>query len=237
MNHETGRSRTAAVIRHVPHEDLGLIEAALAGAGIGYRYYGPDELAAIPAGYDFLIILGGPWSLYDNYPWLKSETAFVRAAIDAGIPVLGICLGAQLIAASLGADVLPCGAREIGWYGIELTPEGVQDALMGRLHPEETVFQWHGDTFELPAGAVHLAASPLCRNQAFRYGDKVYALQFHLEVTAAMVAEWLAVPGNREEVRSLHGEDGGDAIRSGSTRHAERLAAAGGRVFEEFMKL
>ena len=104
----------------------------------------------------------------------------------ADLPVLGICLGAQLLAKTLGARVYPNRVKEIGWYPIELTPAAADDPLFAQSGAQ-TVFQWHGDTFDLPAGAVHLARSPLCENQAFRYGHNAYGLQFHIEMTAAMI--------------------------------------------------
>ena len=114
-----------------------------------------------------------------------------RLAMD--LPVLGICLGSQLLAKTLGARVYPNHVKEIGWYPVELTPAAADDPLFAQSGTR-TMFQWHGDTFDLPSGAVHLARSPACENQAFRYGRRAYGLQFHIEMTAAMIDDWLSVP-------------------------------------------
>lgn len=224
----------AVAIRHVPHEGLGAIEGALIDAGIVYQYGHPTEISGLPD-YDYLIILGGPWSVYDGFPWLDAELQLIREAMEKNIPILGICLGAQLIATALGAEVRPCGPKEIGWYPLRLTEEGGNDALLGHLGEEETVFQWHGDMFDIPAGAVHLAASPLCRNQAFRYGDSVWALQFHLEVTPPMVEQWLTEPDNEAEVRQAFGSGHFDQVRGDTPKYADRLGELGARAFKAFI--
>ncbi|MEW6674458.1 MAG: gamma-glutamyl-gamma-aminobutyrate hydrolase family protein [Nitrospirota bacterium] len=135
----------------------------------------------------------------EKYPHLMVESRLIREAINRGMRVLGICLGAQMVAHCLGAEVYPGPQKEIGWYHIELTGDGLRDPLMRRLaiHPRVgdfwrrfKVFHWHSDTFNLPLGAVLLASSELYKNQAFRYGDDVYGFQFHIEVTKDMLLEW-----------------------------------------------
>ena len=140
---------------------------------------------------DWLIIMGGPMNIYehDKYPWLKSEKEYIRAAIDAGKTVIGICLGAQLIADVLGAKVYPGAHKEIGWFPVRLTEEAIYSEIFGSLPEQLTCFHWHGDTFHLPDGAVHLARSEGCENQAFIYDNRVLALQFHLESTPESVAD------------------------------------------------
>jgi GMP synthase-like glutamine amidotransferase len=148
--------------------------------------------------FSHIIIMGGPMAVYemDQYPYLVKETHLIEAAIKANKRVLGVCLGAQLVAHALGARVYPGPKKEVGWYEVALTTDGLQDPLMSKLAlPDRNVarvFQWHGDTFDLPAGAVRLAASDLYPNQAFRFAETVYALQFHIEVTPAIVRDWLA---------------------------------------------
>lgn len=237
MHADAGNNLKAAVIRHVPHEGLGTIENSLTQAGINYHYFHPAELDRDIGRFDYLIILGGPWSVYDDFPWLEAETELIEAAIDRKIPLLGICLGAQLIAKTLGALVAPCDTKEIGWYPLNLTDDGREDGLMGNLEPEETVFQWHGDTFDIPAGAVHLASSPYCPNQAFRYGDHTWALQFHLEVTADMVNEWLVVPENQLEVKTAFGDDAFEKIKKDSLTYTKRLNHLGAGVFAAFLNV
>jgi GMP synthase-like glutamine amidotransferase len=139
---------------------------------------------------DGLIVMGGPMGVRDEdrYPWLEPEKALIAETIALRRPVLGICLGAQLIAAVLGAKVYPNAAKEIGWFPVTRTPAAAGHRL-GRHLPERfTAFHWHGDTFDLPKGAVHLAQSAACRHQAFAFGQNVLALQFHLESDAQSVA-------------------------------------------------
>lgn len=138
-----------------------------------------------PAGFDCLVVMGGPMGVDDisQYAWLAPEKRFIEAAIHAGKQVLGICLGAQLIAQVLGARVFRNKEKEIGWYPVTVTATAGQ-AKMGGIFPETfQAFHWHGDTFDLPAGAVHLARSEACRHQAFSCGENILALQFHLEST------------------------------------------------------
>lgn len=160
-----------------------------------------EEIPDIKA-FDTLIMLGGPMSVNeeDIYPYIKKEEDLTREFIDRDKGVLGICLGAQIIAKALGSKVYKGKQKEIGWYDIELTSEGIADPLMRRLavHPHVgdlwrrfKVFHWHGETFDIPEGAVRLAGSELFLNQAFRFGNKTYAFQFHIEVTKEMIYEWL----------------------------------------------
>lgn len=150
-----------------------------------------------PGPFTHLLIMGGPMAVYemDRYPYLKNEARLIEEAIKANKHVLGVCLGAQMVAHALGARVYAGGQKEIGWYELALTPDGMKDPLMSLLALDgksaAQVFQWHGDTFDLPAGALRLASSDLYPNQAFRYADRVYALQFHIEVTPKIVSDWL----------------------------------------------
>jgi GMP synthase-like glutamine amidotransferase len=140
-----------------------------------------------------LIILGGPMGAdeEESFPFLRWEKRIIRAAIDEGVPILGISLGSQLIATALGTPVFHGPVKEIGWSPIALTPHGQVDSLLGYLPENATVFQWHGDGFELPPGAIKLASSPHYSTQAFRVGKTIYGLQFHLEVTPRMIERWI----------------------------------------------
>lgn len=143
--------------------------------------------------FDMLIIMSGPMGVYDEdkFPWLTSEKIFIKNVIDSGKLVLGICLGSQLIAAALGAKVYPNKFKEIGWFNIKLT-ENAKNNLLFISFPQQTkVFQWHGDTFDLPEEALLLTESEACKNQAFVYKEKVFALQFHCEVTENSLQEML----------------------------------------------
>lgn len=172
------------VLQHVPFEGLGSIEAWLSHRGARVSYTRFFESAQLPplTDIDFVIALGGPMSTNDEkqLPWLQEEKHFVAEAIASNKVVLGICLGAQLIASALGARVYPNPEKEIGWFPV--FPEPVVSGTF--VFPENTeVFHWHGETFDLPSGALHLASSAICRNQAFQIGTRVIGLQFHLEAT------------------------------------------------------
>ena len=200
--------RSILVFSHVLREHLGTFDLLIKRSGGSLRVLETPSHRGrwpTPKSADALIIMGGPMGVYEEgrHPFINKEIAAIARFIDAGKPVLGVCLGAQLIAAALGARVYPNKRKEIGWNPIHLTPEGMKDPLFAGFKKRETVFQWHGDTFDLPAGAVRLAGSPLCRNQAFRWGDRVYGLQFHIEVSHAMIRDWLAQPGAEAEVASV----------------------------------
>jgi len=150
----------------------------------------------------------------ERHPHLAREVVAIEAALARKTPVLGICLGAQLLARSLGAELRRAERAEIGWHEVQPTLAGRDDSVLGAFRPSEQVFQWHSDTFELPSDAVHLAqgADGACAQQAFRYGENAYGLQFHLEANAALIDRWLATPALCAE---LEGDDGSgaDAIR------------------------
>jgi GMP synthase-like glutamine amidotransferase len=170
-------------LQHVLFEGLGCIEFWLQrqkAVVTRTRFFTGDFLPD-PDPIDFVIAMGGPMSVNDEsaFPWLKAEKRFLSRTMDLGIPVLGICLGAQLIAGALGARVFPNKDREIGWFPIQ----GVSNENAFRFPPRCTVFHWHGETFDLPAGAIRLARSHACENQAFQLGKNVIGLQFHLEST------------------------------------------------------
>jgi GMP synthase (glutamine-hydrolysing) len=184
------------VFQHDPFEDLGFFAEVLEKHKTGFRtirlFHGetPNEDWGRARA---LLILGGPMSAGDEecYPFLRWEKTIIRAAIQEEVPVLGICLGAQLIAAALGTNVYPGPLKELGWHPISITPHGSVDSLLGYLPEKPIVFQWHGDSFDLPPGALRLASSVYYENQAFRVGRKVYGLQFHLEVTPPMIKRWI----------------------------------------------
>jgi GMP synthase (glutamine-hydrolysing) len=179
--------------RHVPFEGLGLIEPALRSRGIGFDYADLYTAGAGPPetdGYEGLIFLGGPMSANDLLPYLKTEMRAMERAIGEGKPVLGVCLGAQLMARTLGAPVYRNTAPEIGWFDIRLTQAAASDKVFTGLNSVERVFHWHSETFDLPGGAELLAHSEQTARQAFRYGQAVYGLQFHLEVTPRMIVNW-----------------------------------------------
>ncbi|WP_297209650.1 MULTISPECIES: type 1 glutamine amidotransferase [Thermodesulfovibrio] len=192
-----------AIIKNVRSEGPGTIERYLIENKISYRIFEAEdgETPSTLENYKGLVVLGGPMGVYEmeKYPGLKVISRLIREAINRNLKVLGICLGAQLIAHTLGAEVYKGHGEEIGWHEVELTGEALRDPLMLSLakHPSVgdiwkkfKVFHWHGDTFDLPLGAIHLARSALYENQAFKYKNNVYALQFHIEVTKELLNEW-----------------------------------------------
>jgi len=193
--------------QHVHYEGLGNIEDWIRANNYSLsatRFYAAEPLPKIDE-VDWLIIMGGPMGAYEDkkYPWLTAEKKFIEASIKAGKKVLGICLGAQLIASVLGEKVYPHIHKEIGWFPLVLTAEGIASEVLKGFPAELPAFHWHGDTFSFPRGAEHLAETAACRNQAFAYGSKVIGLQFHLDVTRMMV-EQLIENGALELVNAPH---------------------------------
>ncbi len=186
------------IIKNIETEGPGTIEDFLKDRDLAYQiielHMGqrPDDLES----YSHLVVMGGPMGVYemDKYPYLRDETQVIEEFIKKDKAVLGICLGAQMVAHVLGARVYKGPVEEIGWFMVQITEDGLKDRAMASLEVDNTrqaeVFQWHGDTFDLPEGALRLATSETYPNQAFRYGDRVYALQFHIEVTPSIVREW-----------------------------------------------
>jgi len=169
-------------LQHVPFEGLGIIEKWAEANGFEItctRLHAGEQLPEIET-FDWLVVMGGPMGIYDHdeHPWLVAEKQFIKAAIDADKTVLGICLGAQLMADVLGAKVYPGPQKEIGWFPIRRS-DGAPQLLPENL----TVFHWHGDTFEIPEGAIRLASSTACHNQGFIFNNRAIALQFHMETT------------------------------------------------------
>jgi GMP synthase (glutamine-hydrolysing) len=234
--------RNLLVCQHVPYEPLGTLNPLLKRSGYRIRYVNfgrhPDARPSMD-GYSGLVVLGGPMNVdeADRYPHLDVEADLIRAAIDRDLPVLGICLGAQLIAKALGAAVRRNHEKEIGWYPLCTTEHARNDPVFSHFEFTEQVFQWHGDTFDIPDGAVHLAATESCANQAFRYGENVYGLQFHLEFDEPMIDRWLRVPHHVEEISSTAGRIDPETIRRETPRHIGRLKTLSERVFGEFVRI
>jgi GMP synthase-like glutamine amidotransferase len=217
------------ILKNIPAEGPGTIEDFLKQEGFSYTIVEmePGETPPSLENFTTLIILGGSMGVYemDRYPHLMTGSRIIREAINRDMKILGICLGSQMIAYCLGADVYPGPKKEIGWYHIELTGEGLKDPFMRKLaiHPRVgdfwrrfKVFHWHGDTFDLPSGAVLLASSKLYKNQSFRFGKNIFAFQFHVEVTRDMICDWLKdMPGSKimlDETENIYEEYYGRAM-------------------------
>lgn len=183
------------IIKQVEQEGPGLIENIFAANGWALRIVELSHNEKLPSVFDetgALVVLGGPMNVYEEkqYPFLKEEESLIRKALIEEVPVLGICLGAQLLAKTCGAQVKKAPQKEIGWYKVKTTEDGKKDTLFNNRPDRIQVFQWHEDTFDIPEGAVLLAEGKDCKNQAFRVGQNAYGLQFHIEVTEDMIRSW-----------------------------------------------
>lgn len=231
------------VFQHVPHEILGTFNPLLKEAGFRIRYVNfgrtPYEQPKVDK-YDGLIILGGPMCVdqTDTHPHLETEIAAIRLAMERHMPVFGICLGAQLIATALGAEVYKNPVKEIGWYDVTPTQAGTEDPLFSCFNGTEKIFQWHGDTFDIPAGSVQLATSTDCTNQAFRHGDRTYGLQFHLEVDKALIHRWLKTPVHVQELDDLDNKRmSSERITADTPLYIDTSDTLGSKLFGEFIRL
>lgn len=227
-------SKTCIAVRHLAFEDLGLLEPLLHQAGYrvevrdaGLRPLTPQEWRQA----DLVVVLGGPVGVYEreDYPWLDAEVAGLRQRLQERRPTLGLCLGAQLMAAALGASVHPGPAKEIGWGGLALTEQGAASPL--RHLGTAPVLHWHGDTFDLPEGATLLASTALYPHQAFSLGPAVLALQFHLEVDPARIEPWLI--GHTGELRQAGVSV--PALRATSARLGAAVVEAGTAVLARWL--
>lgn len=228
------------VFQHVPYEPLGTLDPLLKEAGFRIRYvnFGRDpETRPTLDKYAALIVLGGPMNSdqIDSYPNLQTEVEVLRQALERDMSVLGICLGAQLLAKALGGSVCQNPIREIGWYDVELTEEGERDPVLSTFARQQRVFQWHEDGIQLPEGVVHLARSPASEVQAFRHGEHAYGLQFHLEVNSPLIDRWLTVPANQPILEAEKGNIDPDVIRAQTDTSIDALQALSVQTFSRWI--
>jgi GMP synthase (glutamine-hydrolysing) len=225
------------VIQHIGCETLGRIETALASEGLSYQYVRVFDGQPVPEDLDGamgVIVMGGPMSVYeqDHYPYLRQELKLIETALGSRTPLLGVCLGSQLLAAALGSQITKGTQKEIGWHPVELTQAGQNDPLWADVPATFTAYHWHGDVFDLPHGAHRLASSTLTAHQAFRYGPNAYGLLFHMEVTEPIMRRMVATFSDE-----LH-ETGqsGDGLIHLAAQHLPELQSIGDRVFRRWAK-
>jgi GMP synthase (glutamine-hydrolysing) len=228
------------VFQHVPFEPLGTLDPLLKNAGFRIRYVNfarnPLQVPSLD-GYSALIILGGPMNVDQirDYPNLATEISLIQKALESGISVLGICLGAQLLARALGSSVKAAHAREIGWYDVDVTAEGTTDPVLSSFGSRQRVFQWHEDAIDLPAGAVHLASSAACEVQAFRFEDSAYGFQFHLEVDGSLIERWLDRDGYQPLLEEMSGTIDPEQIRERTSGSINPLMDLSNRTFSRWI--
>lgn len=229
-----GMMKTCVAVRHVAFEDLDLLEGVLSARGFATRYVeAPTDDFSDIGDPDLLVVLGGPLGAYDEgpFPFLLPEMKLVERRLRADRPTLGLCLGAQIMARVLGARVYPNpNGKEIGWSSLSLTEAGADSVLAGLGEAE--VLHWHGDTFDLPHGADHLASTPMTPNQAFAWGQRALALQFHAEVTARGLERWYV--GHVGEIATLPGIDV-PMLRAEAARHAPLIETRGRAVLGRWL--
>lgn len=234
--------RKILVFQHVANEILGTLNPALKQQGLRIRYVNfgrdPESQPSIDK-YNGLIVLGGYMGVYeaDQYTHLKTEMKLIEEALKKDVPILGICLGAQILAHVLGSEVRKAPEKEMGWYDIELTTAGENAALLSHFKKKEKIFQMHGDTFDIPKACEHLAKSELCPAQAFSYGKKVYGLQFHLEVDEAMINRWLNNPRNQQDIESSNGKVTAAQMKADTEKYLQNSLSLSQQTFQKFIDL
>jgi len=223
------------VLQHIACEPPGVYEDVLRERGATLRRVEVDAGDELPdwREFDAIVAMGGPMSANDDdaLPWLREEKELVAEAVCAGIPFWGVCLGVQLLAASLGARVYAGAEPEVGVLPVELTEEGRRDHVFSALPPTVPALQWHGDTFDLPPGAVRLAGSPAYPNQAFRF-ESAYGVQFHLEVSRDMAREWVDVP---EYADALERTIGSQTLLHAVDERVDEMLELGRVLFERWL--
>ncbi len=229
------------VFKHVAAEPLGRLDPLIRARGHRIRYVNferhPEAQPSMDR-YRGLIVLGGPMNVeqQDRFPHLRVEMAVIEQALAQGKPVLGICLGAQLLAHALGAAVRRLEQPEIGWYPLQPTSAAKGDPVLAPLPDPQPIFQWHGCTFALPDGATHLAATSTCHHQAFRYGDEeAWGFQFHMEMDLALIRRWLSIPAYQRELADAGLAWGRDEILADSVRHLQSMNGVARDVFNRFL--
>jgi GMP synthase (glutamine-hydrolysing) len=229
------------VLQHIACEPPGAYEDVMRERGAGLHRVELDEGDPLPdwREFDGMVVMGGPMGAGDDaaHPWLVAERHCIGEAVRAGLPFFGACLGSQLLAASLGARVYTGATPEVGVLDVELTDEGRDDPVLGGLPASFPTLQWHSDSFELPEGAVGLASSPAYANQAFRVGATAYAVQFHVEVTSEMAAEWARVPDYARALEQVRGPGALDELLEAFEERREEMTRYARTLFSRWFEL
>lgn len=230
------------VFQHVAAEPLGTLDRLIRRRGHRVKFVNferqPDARPKLDR-YSGLIVLGGPMNVEDRgaRAHLQIELDVISAALAQHKPILGICLGAQLLAHALGAEVRRHRESEIGWYDLATTASGRTDPVFAPLGVGAPVFQWHGYTFDLPRGATHLATTPTCANQAFRHGENAYGFQFHLEMDQPLIERWLNLPTYRDDLIAAGLGRDAESIRTDTLPRIAAMQATAEAVFNNFLDL
>ena len=228
------------VLQHIACEPPGVYEDVLNERGATIQRVELDEGELLPdwRAFDAIIAMGGPMGALDevDHPWLVGEKRLIGDAVRSGLPFWGVCLGVQLLAASLGARVYPGSAPEVGLLPVMLTDEALADPVFAGMPRELLSLQWHGDTFDLPDGAALLAGSPAYPNQAFRFGTAAYGVQFHLEVSPALAREWADVPAYAESLERVLGPGALDRLLAELEASSDGVLSDGRRLFERWLE-
>jgi GMP synthase (glutamine-hydrolysing) len=228
------RRKPVLIVQHAPHEHPAALLRALESQGIlthwihpylGDDYPEPDEVAGI-------VSLGGPMGANDEaeHSWILREMDLFRRSVELELPIVGICLGAQILARSLGGRVEKHAKAEVGWFPVQLNAKGIADPVIGAAGPSPTVYHWHLDTFYPPKGATLLASSRVTERQAYRIGEKIYGFQFHPEADHQLVLEWLAVEGMDQDIEAVQKEHGTETVQDSSTQRSHALRGEKGSL-------
>jgi GMP synthase-like glutamine amidotransferase len=229
------------VLQHIACEPPGVYEDVLRERGAAIHRVELDEGEPLPdwREFDAIVAMGGPMSVNDEdeLPWLRAEKTLIAEAAHAGVPIFGACLGSQLLAASLGGEVVAGPAPEVGILPVFLTEAAAGDPVFAGLPHELPTLQWHGDTFSLPEGAVLLASSPAYPNQAFRWGERAYGVQFHLEVSREMAEEWARVPAYANALAEVLGPGSAETLVDEVAARSDGMLAHGRELFARWCDL
>jgi GMP synthase (glutamine-hydrolysing) len=233
------KTARAVVLQHIRCEPPGAFSDVLARHQVTIEVAELDEGDPLPdwRDFDLAVVMGGPMGVYDEaeHPWLAGEKKWIAAAVRGGMPYFGVCLGAQLLAASLGAVVSTGSTPEVGVLPVTLTEAGRADPVLSAAGQEFHALQWHGDTFDVPDGAVCLGRSLAYPHQAMRFGDAAYAVQFHVEVTDQMFAEWGRVPAYAASAQTALGASGFERLAREFAARRDEMAGSAERMFHTWL--